>query len=156
MDGIGKKGILLAAVVGICEIAALNAAYAQPPLQKVTAALALGRGASKGQERTLPRLDSLPRLDLRLPAQTPASDAGHSAPTSDRRLFAGGSPFRSDGHTASQAPSGHIMSPMESVVHNFHQEGLPLARLFQNSNSLVQVGLNPKGKPGLWVVHKLH
>jgi hypothetical protein len=148
MDGIGKKGILLAAMVGICEVAALNAAYAQPPLQKVTAALS--HGASKGQER------ALPRLDLRLPSQAPASEPGHAAPSSNHRLFAGESPFRSDGHTASQAPSGHIMSPMESVVHNFHQEGLPLARLFQNSNSLVQVGLNPKGKPGLWVVHKLH
>jgi hypothetical protein len=153
MDGMGKKGMLVAAMLGICEIAALKAAYAQPPLQKVTAAL--GRGAAKGQERTSPRLD-LPRLDLRLPSQTPASDPGHAAPAGTHRLFAGESPFRSDGHTASQAPSGHIMSPMESVVHNFHQEGLPLARLFQNSNSLVQVGLNPKGKPGLWVVHKLH
>jgi len=147
MDGFGKKGILLAAIFGICEIAALNAAYAQPPMQK--AAAALGRSSPKGQERTLPR------LDLRLPSEAPASDPGHAA-TSNHRLFAGESPFRSDGHTASQAPSGHIMSPMESMVHNFHQEGLPIARLFQNNNSLVHVGLNPKGKPGLWVVHKLH
>lgn len=48
------------------------------------------------------------------------------------------------------------MSPMETLAHNFHQEGLPVAKLFESNQSLVHLGLNPKGKPGLWIVHKLH
>jgi hypothetical protein len=71
-----------------------------------------------------------------------------------RRLFQ--SPFRSEGRSTPAASSGHIMSPMETLAHNFRQEGLPIARLFQSNDSLVHVGLSPKGKPGLWVVHKLH
>jgi hypothetical protein len=52
--------------------------------------------------------------------------------------------------------SGHIMSPIEALAHNFHQQGLPVARLFENHTSLVHLGLNEKGKPGLWILHKLH
>ncbi len=48
------------------------------------------------------------------------------------------------------------MSPMQLMAHNFRQQGLPLAKLFENKDSLVHLGLNQKGKPGLWIVHKLH
>jgi hypothetical protein len=147
MGGMGQKGILLATLIGICEVAAFNAAYAAPPLQKVTAALA--HAGSKAQDRIVPR------LDLRLPAEVQANEQAAPA-AGNHRLFSIESPFRSDTHSPAQAPSGHIMSPMESMAHNFHQDGLPIAKLFQNSTSLVHVGLNPKGKPGLWVVHKLH
>jgi hypothetical protein len=151
MVGIGKQGTLLAALLGLCEIAAFNAAYAEPPMQKVAAALAHGsNGASKGPER------GMPRLDLRPPSESPANEPEVAAPTGGHRLFATESLFRSNARTATPAASGHIMSPMETMAHNFRQEGLPVARLFQNSTSLVHVGLNPKGKPGLWVVHKIH
>jgi hypothetical protein len=54
------------------------------------------------------------------------------------------------------AEGTHIMSPLQNLAHNFRQEGLPIAKLFQSDESLVHLGLNPKGKPGLWLVHKLH
>jgi hypothetical protein len=45
---------------------------------------------------------------------------------------------------------------MEKRVQEFRREGLPIARLWENHSSLVHVGLNQKGKPGLWVIQKLH
>jgi hypothetical protein len=37
-----------------------------------------------------------------------------------------------------------------------HREGLPVARLFETKGALLHLGLNPKGKPGLWLVQKTH
>jgi hypothetical protein len=42
------------------------------------------------------------------------------------------------------------------MVLRFHHEGLPLARLWENKSALVSLGLNPKGKPGLWITQKTH
>jgi hypothetical protein len=35
------------------------------------------------------------------------------------------------------------------------REGLPLARLWENKSALLSLGLNKKGKPGLWIVQKI-
>jgi hypothetical protein len=45
---------------------------------------------------------------------------------------------------------------MQERVQQFHREGLPIARLWENHSSLVHVGLNQKGKPGLLLIQKLH
>ncbi len=44
----------------------------------------------------------------------------------------------------------------EAFIQRFHREGLPLARLWQGHAAVVSVGLNPKGKPGLWLVKQTH
>jgi hypothetical protein len=36
-----------------------------------------------------------------------------------------------------------------------HREGLPLARLWENKSALISLGLNKKGKPGLWIIQKI-
>jgi hypothetical protein len=54
------------------------------------------------------------------------------------------------------AGNARIPSRAEQLVRNFHRDGLPVARLFQSQNSLVHIGLNQKGKPGLWIIGKLH
>lgn len=46
------------------------------------------------------------------------------------------------------------MSRIESYVRQVHREGLPLARLWENQSALVSLGLNPRGKPGLWLLQK--
>lgn len=141
----------------------LHAALAQPPLareaplQRFTAALS---HSSKPEGRTATLAQ---RLDLRPPSEIFGGEQGPiQGPINvpgNHRLFGGdrlfGAAF-SGPERASPPPSGHVMSPMETMVHNFHQEGLPVAKLFQNNTSLVHIGLNPKGKPGLWVVHKTH
>ena len=41
-------------------------------------------------------------------------------------------------------------------MREFHRDGLPVARLWETKSALVHVGLNQKGKPGLWIVQKMH
>ncbi len=45
---------------------------------------------------------------------------------------------------------------LQDFVRRVHREGLPVARLFESKSALVHVGLSPKGKPGLWLVQKIH
>lgn len=45
---------------------------------------------------------------------------------------------------------------IQELVRRMHQEGLPVARLFESKSALVHLGLSPKGKPGLWLVQKTH
>jgi hypothetical protein len=47
------------------------------------------------------------------------------------------------------------MSRVEEMARRFPREGLPVARLFESQTSLVHVGLNPRGKPGIWLIQKL-
>jgi hypothetical protein len=48
---------------------------------------------------------------------------------------------------------------MESKVHEMERrvphEGLPVARLWETKTALLHVGLNPRGKPGLWLIQKV-
>lgn len=48
------------------------------------------------------------------------------------------------------------VSQAEAFARRFHREGLPVARLWENHSALLSLGLNQKGKPGLWVVQKTH
>jgi hypothetical protein len=48
------------------------------------------------------------------------------------------------------------MSRSEEFVRRVHREGLPVARLWQNKSALLSLGLNQKGKPGLWLTQKVH
>ncbi|HME39816.1 MAG TPA: hypothetical protein VKG63_12760 [Steroidobacteraceae bacterium] len=49
-----------------------------------------------------------------------------------------------------------IKGPAEEFVQRVHREGLPVARLWENKSALVHLGLNQRGKPGLWLVQKIH
>jgi len=48
----------------------------------------------------------------------------------------------------------HARPTVQDFVRRAHREGLPVARLFETKGALVHLGLNPKGKPGLWLVQK--
>jgi hypothetical protein len=48
------------------------------------------------------------------------------------------------------------MGGVEEFARRVHREGLPVARLWENKSALVSLGLNQKGKPGLWIVQKIH
>jgi hypothetical protein len=50
----------------------------------------------------------------------------------------------------------HARPTVQDFVRRVHREGLPVARLFETKGALVHLGLNPKGKPGLWLVQKTH
>jgi hypothetical protein len=55
-----------------------------------------------------------------------------------------------------QGPQSRSPSRMEEFARHVHKEGLPVARLWENKSALVSLGLNQRGKPGLWIVQKIH
>lgn len=106
-------------------------------------------------------------LDLRLPlaGELMASTAGRShldtssAGEETRRLSLGHRNARNEDRNSIAGfavPAGQTreMSGVEAFARRFHREGLPLARLWENHSALVSLGLNQKGKPGLWLVQK--
>ena len=48
------------------------------------------------------------------------------------------------------------MSQAEIFARRVHREGLPVARLWESKSALLSIGLNQKGKPGLWLTQKVH
>jgi hypothetical protein len=47
------------------------------------------------------------------------------------------------------------MSQAEIFARRIHREGLPVARLWESKSALISIGLNQKGKPGLWLTQKV-
>lgn len=47
-----------------------------------------------------------------------------------------------------------VVGRVQALVERFHREGLPVARLWENHSALLSLGLNSKGKPGIWLVQK--
>lgn len=56
----------------------------------------------------------------------------------------------------SEGAQARVPSRVEEFARRVHKEGLPVARLWENKSALVSLGLNQKGKPGLWIVQKVH
>jgi hypothetical protein len=48
------------------------------------------------------------------------------------------------------------MSQAEILALRVRREGLPIARLLESKSALLSIGLNQRGKPGLWVTQKVH
>jgi hypothetical protein len=98
------------------------------------------------------------------PAQRAASSAasvlGEAGPTGAERL--GRAPRRLELRDpdyrewlpALGSTTVREMSAPEAFARRWRREGLPLARLWQNESALLSLGLNPRGKPGLWLVQK--
>lgn len=96
---------------------------------------------------------ALQHLDLRAPLHMP-----EAADNPSERSFPSRRPSLAP-QTAVQLPAlgvdGVRARPtVQEFVRRVRQEGLPVARLFEGKSALVHLGLNPKGKPGLWLVQK--
>jgi hypothetical protein len=58
---------------------------------------------------------------------------------------------------ASEAPEFHFQGGrIQEMARRFHREGLPVARLWETHSALLSLGLNQRGKPGLWLIQKTH
>jgi hypothetical protein len=162
---------------GMLGVALASMAVAGPPssrgelLSRSTGDPNTGRigGYRAGVDRAV-----LSRLDLRAPADLPAASETSAKPhalTEDSPAFpamrrTSDDPLRSGNEdTATRAkleeglPSlGSNVRPrgrVEEMAHRFRQEGLPVARLFENHSALVSLGLNQRGKPGIWLIQKI-
>jgi hypothetical protein len=51
---------------------------------------------------------------------------------------------------------GREVSRAGLIMSHARREGLPVLKLWENHSTLVHIGLNDRGKPGLWVVGKTH
>lgn len=109
----------------------MNAALASPPIRRLT-------------------------LDLQPPAaeMTAAEKAPATFPSLRRRTLGGQDQVQLSG-SSSETRQARIPGRVEELALRFHREGLPIARLWENKSALVSLGLNQKGKPGLWIVQKI-
>lgn len=98
------------------------------------------------------------QLDLRAPSH--AVEAGNVAESSP-----GDFPSRAHRQSLAQQPlelpllgsdGMHARPTMQDFVQRVHQQGLPVARLLETKSALLHLGLNARGKPGLWLVQKTH
>jgi hypothetical protein len=49
-----------------------------------------------------------------------------------------------------------MASPAEIFVGRVRREGLPIARLWKSESALLSIGLNQRGKPGVWFTKTVH
>jgi hypothetical protein len=126
------------AILGLAGLDTMNAALASPP------------GSHRGSSPH-------PALDLRPSANAlaPAENARQNFPSSLHRHNLGAQeeiPLPVIGAGTAQ---GRIPSRAEEFARRVHREGLPVARLWENKSALLSLGLNKKGKPGLWIIQKI-
>jgi hypothetical protein len=126
--------LLIIAMLGLCGLGSMSAALASPPISQ--------KGAR--------HLDLRPATAV-VGAEEPSAvfpSALHRATLSTREQIQ----FPGMG---TEGPQKRIPSRAEEFVRRVHREGLPVARLWENKSALVSLGLNQKGKPGLWIIQKV-
>lgn len=157
---------------GVCGLCLSCSAVASPPFGwgGSSSAIASARSVSLAS-RPIARQQytQITNLDLRLPGISPAaiSHEGAIAPSSEpfpsttHHLDLGRSDLTSDNRNQVRALgigplNFQVMSRAEIFARRVHQEGLPIARLFESKSAAVSIGLNKRGKPGLWFTQKTH
>jgi hypothetical protein len=132
----------------------LDSAFAAPPL---------GRQSFRPPSQQAPQ-GLAQHLDLRAPLHLESGGRAELAANAAERShsFAGLTP-RQITTPQEQVPLSAMGSDgmrtrpaLQDFVRRVRREGFPVARLFESKSALVHVGLSPKGKPGLWLVQKIH
>jgi hypothetical protein len=132
------------AAAALCLCGWAGASHAAPPTSMGTPSRAPGIGQSQS---TRPRLDlTLPSLDSFKSALNLQSTRPHALGLEERNGLNLGADAWQD------KPSAR----MAELARRVHREGLPVARLWENKSTLLSLGLNQRGKPGLWITQKTH
>jgi hypothetical protein len=136
----GIEVVVHAAVLGLYWVA-MNTALGAPPSH--------ARGLAV-------HADVHPHLDLRpsVNGVATAEPASAAFPSALHRQSLGAQQFELPGMGAERPPA-RVPSRAEEFAQHVRREGLPLARLWENKSALLSLGLNKKGKPGLWIVQKI-
>lgn len=159
--GVGVFSVILAVTalggVGLGRIATASPALSRPG--SAVAAITSARPQSTVRRSLDPqdhRFDLRPTKDLSstgaqggdaAPAPAPPLSAIHHFGVDDRRQLVS---------LGTVDESFRSMNQPEAFARRVHQEGLPVARLWETKSSLLSIGLNQKGKPGLWLVQRTH
>jgi hypothetical protein len=148
-----KKIVLLgaSALIGACAVQICQAAPPGGVQKNVLPGISATQSPA---QKPINLLGS--RLDLRAPAHAalPAESTSVFPSALIHRQFGGGE------QTAQLPTLGagnpRIRPPLVELARHIQHEGLPVARLWENNSALVHIGLNQRGKPGLWLVQKIH
>jgi hypothetical protein len=154
----GRKHMLVCfAAGGLCGTGLSSSAIANPPLiggkspvstfdSARSVAAAGSRSAVRQENTSAPQLDLRPPLDSSLAVILgPAALASYSG-TDD--LIARPS------FGTREALFPVMNNQPGSWLHRARREGLPIIRLWNSKSALLSIGLNQKGKPGLWLIQK--
>lgn len=130
------------AIMGCCGLGLISSAVGAPPLNQ--------RAAQHSQPH--PSLDLRPSVTALAAIEKPSA----AFPSGLHRQTLGAQedirlPLL--GFESTQTPA---KGRAEEFVSRVRREGLPVARLWQNNSALVSLGLNQRGKPGLWLIQKIH
>ena len=157
------KTLAKLACCALCCLA--TAVHAAPPpgvsggglLQRASGLLA---AKSSGSPASRPDLQ---RLDLRAPenlaaerAPTATDDSASAFPSAKRARIVPDSRPEEDLPALGGGAAIHSVSRVQEMAQRVQREGVPLARLWETRSALLHVGLSPRGKPGLWLIQKVH
>jgi hypothetical protein len=173
MNKQGKNRLTRAVAGGLCSLGLLSYAIASPPFGGGRSSLAtvesvLSKVASKQSSARQEHISNT-QLDLRLSEDSPPAiiHGGNTAltstpfPSAIHHLDLGKADFGKDDRVQLSAfgtggANYRDMSQAEIFARRVHREGLPLARLWESKSALLSIGLNQRGKPGLWLIQKIH
>jgi hypothetical protein len=172
MNREGKSRLMCVAAGGLCGLGLMSFAIASPPISRgkpspstidsVRSLFVTGRPFTHQEHTSSNQLDLRPLLDSS-PATARGSSAGLSLtpfPTAIHHLYLGKADLDMDDRIQRSAmgtgqQSFRTMSQAEIFARRVHREGLPVARLWESKSALLSIGLNQKGKPGLWLTQKV-
>jgi hypothetical protein len=141
MGNIGQR-LAHFATPALCGLGLINAALASPPI--IRGSPPVNRGAAM-------HLDLRPPVAAAEPAERVSMSFHSSLP---RQTLGAQTQFQLPAFGA-EAARGRVPGRVEEFARRVHREGLPVARLWENKSALVSLGLNQKGKPGLWITQKI-
>jgi hypothetical protein len=149
MGKLENKLLLWIVGLALSGLGSITAAIAAPPTPLRTGPTAL---------RTAPTAPGTAmHLDLHAPTSAIGIAEKSSAmfPSLHRRTMAGEEQLQLP-IMGAETPHSRIPGPAEEFARRVRREGLPVARLWENHSALVSLGLNQRGKPGLWIIQKMH
>jgi hypothetical protein len=148
----------------LCCLAAAAAVAGPPPANGAGGLLGRASGMLAGTpSRSLASRLEFQRLDLRAPealagghASTPIGDSSAVFPSGKRAQQLGATAGAGvDLPGGSTGATLRMESKVQEMERRVPREGLPIARLWETKTALLHFGLNPKGKPGLWLIQKV-
>ncbi len=168
---------LVRAAIGACSLCLFGSAVASPPFSRSGPSPSIIDSARtlSATNRMATRQEYMPtaHLDLRPPADSAptiihgSANALASAPFPSAihhvdlgKADLGKADLGTDDRIWSPALGSaelnfRVMGQAEISAHRIHREGLPIARLWETKSALLSIGLNQKGKPGLWLTQKI-
>jgi len=157
---------------GLCGLGFLSSAIAFPPFshgRSSVSSIDSARTVSVVSRSLTQQHASTTQLDLRPSRDFPPATMHDTAvalvstpfPSAIHHLDLGKADLGTDDRFQRPAlgtaePSFRMMSQPEIFARRVHREGLPVARLWESKSAFLSIGLNQRGKPGLWLIQKVH